>query len=113
MTCYISKDSLQTEVTELKWDEEISRWIISTNRDDKMKAKFVCMSNGPLNKPKLPGIKGVKLFEGHSFHTSRWDYEYTGGSSEGNLVGLKGKKVAVIGTGATAVQAVPHIGEMA
>ena len=108
-----SNACLQTEVTELKWDEEISRWIISTNRDDKMKAKFICMSNGPLNKPKLPGIKGVKLFGGHSFHTSRWDYEYTGGSSEGNLVGLKGKKVAVIGTGATAVQAVPHIGEMA
>ena len=108
-----SNACLQTEVTELKWDEEISRWIISTNRDDKMKAKFVCMSNGPLNKPKLPGIKGVKLFGGHSFHTSRWDYKYTGGSSEGNLVGLKGKKVAVIGTGATAVQAVPHIGEMA
>jgi cyclohexanone monooxygenase len=71
------------------------------------------MATGPLNKPKLPGIPGVQDFEGHAFHASRWDYEYTGGDSEGNLTGLKGKRVGIIGTGATSVQCVPHVGEWA
>jgi cyclohexanone monooxygenase len=103
----------QTEVTELRWDEESARWIVSTNRGDRMKARFVVMSNGPLNRPKLPGIEGIDSYKGHSFHTSRWDYGYTGGDSDGNLTGLRGKRVAVIGTGATAVQCIPHVGEAA
>ncbi len=103
----------QTEVTEVRWDDSLRRWIISTNRGDKMRARFVVMANGPLHRPKLPGIPGVETFKGHSFHTSRWDYAYTGGSSEGGLVGLKGKRVGIIGTGATAVQCVPHLGEHA
>ena len=78
-----------------------------------MKARFVIMSNGPLNRPKLPGIDGITDYKGHTFHTSRWDYAYTGGNAEGDLTGLKGKRVAIIGTGATAVQCVPHVGEMA
>jgi cation diffusion facilitator CzcD-associated flavoprotein CzcO len=104
---------LQTEVTELKWDEEASRWIVSTNRGDAMKARFVVMASGPLHRPKLPGIPGVETFKGHAFHTSRWDYAYTGGDSNGNLTGLKDKRVGVIGTGATAVQCVPHLGDAA
>lgn len=103
----------QTEVTELKWDEQTARWIIHTNRGDVMRARFVVMSNGPLNRPKLPGIKGIDSFEGHTFHTSRWDYEYTGGGPEGNLDKLVEKRVGVIGTGATAVQCVPHLGASA
>jgi cyclohexanone monooxygenase len=103
----------QTEVTEMRWDEPSARWIVSTNRGDRMKARFVVMSNGPLNRPKLPGIPGIEKYAGHSFHTSRWDYGYTGGNSDGNLTGLRGKRVAVIGTGATAVQCVPHVGETA
>jgi len=103
----------QTEVTEMRWDEDSARWIISTNRGDRMKARFVVMSNGPLNRPKLPGIRGIESFKGHSFHTSRWDYAYTGGTSEGNLTGLRGKHVGIIGTGATAVQCVPHLGAAA
>src|SRR5262245_32142967 len=103
----------QTEVTELRWDEPSARWIVSTNRGDRMKARFVVMSNGPLNRPKLPGIAGIESYRGHSFHTSRWDYGYTGGDSDGNLTGLAGKRVAIIGTGATAVQCVPHVGEAA
>ncbi len=103
----------QTEVTELRWDEEALRWEISTNRGDRMKARYVCMSNGPLNRPKLPGIEGIESFEGHTFHTSRWDYAYTGGDSKGNLTGLEGKRVGIIGTGATAVQCVPHLAESA
>jgi len=67
------------------------------------------MSNGPLNRPKLPGIPGIESFRGHSFHTSRWDYAYTGGDSNGNLTGLRGQRVGIIGTGATAVQCVPHL----
>ncbi|MGA0607024.1 flavin-containing monooxygenase [Phenylobacterium sp. VNQ135] len=103
----------QTEVTDLSWDDDASRWIIRTNRGDAMKARFVIMANGPLHRPKLPGIPGVETFKGHSFHTSRWDYDYTGGDSNGGLVGLKDKRVGIIGTGATAVQCVPHLGEWA
>jgi cyclohexanone monooxygenase len=101
----------QTEVTELRWDEQDQRWEIHTNRGDRMKARFVCMSNGPLNRPKLPGIEGIESFKGHTFHTSRWDYAYTGGDPTGNLENLAGKRVGIIGTGATAVQCVPHLAE--
>ncbi|MFI5215250.1 MAG: flavin-containing monooxygenase [Candidatus Limnocylindria bacterium] len=104
---------LQTEVTEMRWDEAGARWILATNRGDRIHARFVCMPNGPLNRPKLPGIPGIESFEGHSFHTSRWDYEYSGGNSEGNLTGLHGRRVGIIGTGATAVQCVPHVGAAA
>ncbi len=103
----------QTRVEELHWDEDAARWIISTNRGDRMKAHHICLATGPLNRPKLPGIPGIEEFEGYSFHASRWDYEYTGGDSSGNLTGLKGKRVGIIGTGATAVQCVPHAGEWA
>jgi cyclohexanone monooxygenase len=103
----------QTRVEELHWDEDAARWIISTNRGDRMKAHYVCLATGPLNRPKLPGIPGIETFQGHSFHASRWDYEYTGGDSTGNLSGLQGKRVGIIGTGATAVQCVPHVGESA
>ncbi len=104
---------LQTEITDMRWDQASSRWIIRTNRDDAIKARFVVMSNGPLNRPKLPGIPGVDSFRGHSFHTSRWDYDYTGGDAEGGLTKLEDKRVAIIGTGATAVQCVPHLGKWA
>ncbi|HEX7759499.1 MAG TPA: NAD(P)/FAD-dependent oxidoreductase [Caulobacteraceae bacterium] len=100
----------QTEVTEMRWDEAALRWIVATNRGDAMKARYVVMANGPLHRPKLPGIAGVETFAGHSFHTSRWDYDYTGGDNNGGLTGLKDKVVGIIGTGATAVQCVPHLG---
>jgi len=105
-----SRALLQTEVTEVRWNEERRRWIIRTNRNDEVAARFIAMANGPLHRPKLPGIPGVETFAGHSFHTSRWDYNYTGGTSKGNLDGLKDKVVGIIGTGATAVQCVPHLG---
>ncbi len=104
---------LQTEVTGIRWDESISRWIISTNRNDQIKAHFVAMANGLLTRPKLPGIPGIDDFKGHTFHTSRWDYNYTGGSAEGDLSNLKDKRVGIIGTGATAVQCIPHLGAAA
>src|SRR5436305_15053556 len=89
------------------------RWTVNTNRGDAMRARFVVMANGPLHHPKLPGIPGVETFKRHSFHTSRWDYDYTGGDAIGNLTKLADKRVGIIGTGATAVQCLPHLGEWA
>ncbi|MGD8418033.1 MAG: NAD(P)/FAD-dependent oxidoreductase [Pseudomonadales bacterium] len=103
----------QTSVTDLTWDEEAANWIVSTDRGDAMRARFVVMATGPLNRPKLPAIPGIGDFEGHTFHTSRWDYEYTGGDHSGGLTKLADKRVAVIGTGATAIQSVPFVGEYA
>jgi cyclohexanone monooxygenase len=103
----------QTEVTEVRWDERSARWTVSSNRGDAIRARFICLANGFLQKPKLPGIPGVETFAGHCFHTSRWDYDYTGGDSSGNLTGLRDKRVGLIGTGATAVQCVPHLGASA
>ncbi len=103
----------QTKVTELRWDEAAAQWTVCTDRGDRFRARFVCMSNGPLNRPKLPGVPGIEEFKGHTFHTSRWDYAYTGGDSNGKLSGLADKRVGIIGTGATAVQCIPHLGESA
>jgi cyclohexanone monooxygenase len=102
-----------TSVIRAEWQNDRARWRISTDRGDVIKARWVITAHGPLSKPKLPGIRGIDLFKGHTFHTSRWDYEFTGGSSDGDLTGLAGKKVAIIGTGATAVQCVPHLAEHA
>ena len=104
---------LQTQVTALAWDDAAARWVISTNHHDRMTAKFVIMAIGPLSKPKLPGIEGIEAFRGHMFHSSRWDYAYTGGDTNGNLTELRDKRVGIIGTGATAVQCIPHLGEWA
>ena len=104
---------LQTSITDMRWDEEARRWIISTNRGDRFRAQYVAMANGPLSRPKLPGIPGINEFKGYTFHTSRWDYRYTGGDSYGNLSNLKDKRVGTIGTGATAVQCIPHLGQSA
>jgi cyclohexanone monooxygenase len=99
----------QTEVTDMTWDDVEQRWIVSTNQGDRMRARFVAMANGPLHRPKLPGIEGIDEYGGHTFHTSRWDYDYTGGGPLGGLDKLAGKRVGIIGTGATAVQCVPHL----
>ena len=104
---------LQTAITQLSWNAKDNRWIIETDRNDRMRARYVAMANGPLSRPKLPGIQGINDYKGHTFHTSRWDYNYTGGNSFGNLSGLKDKRVGIIGTGATAVQCIPHLGEWA
>lgn len=104
---------LQTAVTGLEWDDAASSWNIATDRGDRMTAQFVVMANGQLSKPKLPGIPGIDSFIGHTFHTSRWDYDYTGGDHLGNLHKLQDKNVGVIGTGATGVQAIPLLAEWA
>ncbi len=103
----------QTRVTEVRWLEEEACWQVSTEHDDKIRARFVIQATGPANRPKLPKIPGISDFEGKSFHTSRWDYGYTGGDHSGGLTKLADKRVAVIGTGATAIQCVPFLGEHA
>ena len=103
----------QTQVREARWNDEDGRWTITTDRADVFRARFVVMSSGPLNRPKLPAIPGIEKFKGHTFHTSRWDYDYTGGDTTGDLHKLKDKRVGIIGTGATAIQSVPHLGEHA
>jgi cyclohexanone monooxygenase len=100
---------MQTQILSTDWSEEEGLWVARTNRGDVIKATFVIHSNGPLNRPKLPGIPGIDTYTGHTFHTSRWDYDYTGGGPFGGLNKLADKRVAVIGTGATAVQCVPHL----
>ncbi|MEN9316746.1 MAG: hypothetical protein RIS35_3139 [Pseudomonadota bacterium] len=100
----------QTTITGMRWLEDEARWLVQTDRKDALRARHVVIAGGPLTLPKLPGIPGVESFKGHSFHTSRWDYAYTGGDSYGGLTGLADKRVGIIGTGATAVQCVPHLG---
>ncbi|MDZ4269101.1 MAG: NAD(P)/FAD-dependent oxidoreductase [Mycobacterium sp.] len=99
-----------TQVRELRWDESLERWRISTDRGDDIRARFVVMAQGSYNRPKLPDIPGIKDFTGHVFHSARWDYDYTGGDADGGLDKLADKRVALVGTGATGVQLVPHLG---
>ena len=98
-----------TTVTSTVWDEESEMWIVETDQGDTMRARFVVCANGTLSKPRLAKIDGVDQFAGHSFHTSRWDYQYTGS----DLENLRDKRVGIIGTGASAVQAIPELGKMA
>ncbi|KAI9033011.1 putative monooxygenase [Hyaloraphidium curvatum] len=106
-----SRTLFQTECSEVRWDEPTAQWVCLTDRGDTIRARFVVAASGPLHKPKLPGVPGIPEFKGKTFHTSRWDYNYTGGDSFGNLSNLRDKRVAIIGTGATAIQCVPHLGE--
>ena len=103
-----------TEVRQLEWDGAARRWIVRTDRGDEFRARYVTMGTGPLHRPKLPGIPGIESFGGHAFHTSRWDYATTGGDPAGApMDGLAGTRVGIIGTGATAVQCIPHLARAA
>ena len=108
-----SRALFHTGVERAEWDESAKRWIIGTDRGDKIATRFVVSCAGLLSTPKLAKIPGIDSFEGHSFHTSRWDYGYTGGDATGNLTNLKDKVVGIIGTGSTGIQAIPHLGEWA
>jgi cation diffusion facilitator CzcD-associated flavoprotein CzcO len=101
----------QTSVTGMVWNEDTSRWIVETDRGDVLRARFTVLAGGETMNIKLPGIPGIRGFKGHSFHTARWDYNYTGGSVKGKLDKLKDKRVAIIGTGCSGIQVVPHLGE--
>jgi cyclohexanone monooxygenase len=102
-----------TLVTGMCWDEALLRWIVTTDRGDSMKARFICLADGPLSQPKLAGIAGIENFQGKMFHTSRWDYGYTGGDAAGTLDKLVDKRVGIIGTGATSIQCIPYLAQSA
>jgi cation diffusion facilitator CzcD-associated flavoprotein CzcO len=103
----------QTEVKSAAWDAETRRWRVTTDRGDDITTRFLVVAGGILHKPKLPGIPGIETFQGHSFHTSRWDYAYTGGGPRGGMDKLADKRVGVIGTGATTIQAAPALADSA
>ncbi|MFD0223031.1 flavin-containing monooxygenase [Streptomyces hirsutus] len=106
------RDALfSTSVTSLTWDEASGTWTVTTDRGDAFRATYVVTSTGTLSTPKLPGIPGIQDFKGHTFHTSRWDYAYTGGTPDGGMTGLADKRVGVVGTGATGIQAIPMLAE--
>ena len=99
----------QTECTGMVWNEDSKRWLVTTSRGDQLSSRFVVICGGVLHKAKLPDIPGIETFQGKSFHTSRWNYAYTGGGPEEPMDKLADKVVGIIGTGATAVQAVPKL----
>ncbi|MBL6691871.1 MAG: NAD(P)/FAD-dependent oxidoreductase [Pseudomonadales bacterium] len=105
------KALLQTRMVDAIWQEETCTWMVLTDQGDEIKARYLVLATGNLTRPKLPGIPGIEQFQGHMFHTSRWDYAYTGSDGRQDLSDLGDKKVAIIGSGATAVQVVPSIAE--
>lgn len=92
-----------TTVESTDWDAAGERWVVRTDRGDAMRARFVILANGILTSPKLARIPGMETFEGISFHTSRWNHHED----------LTGKRIGIIGTGATAVQAIPELSKIA
>lgn len=107
------KALFQTLAETLAWQEEAQGWVATTNRGDRIEARFVVSATGLFSSPKLPGIPGIETFDGPSFHTSRWDYAVTGGNADSELTGLKGKTVGIIGTGSTGIQCVPAVARSA
>jgi cation diffusion facilitator CzcD-associated flavoprotein CzcO len=115
--------SFQMQGKELRWDESSNTWVASLTHaqtssnegtDLTVTAQFVIAAGGLLNNPKLPGVDGIKDFQGHSFHSSRWDYKFTGGTpSDPTLANLQGKSVGIIGTGATCIQVLPQLAKWA
>ena len=92
-----------TEVSSVNWDEESRSWTVSSADGRSWEADAVIVATGQLHQPRMPSIPGLEQFAGHSFHSSRWDHDYD----------LRGKRVAVIGTGASAIQFIPHVAEQA
>ncbi|MFM7069715.1 MAG: flavin-containing monooxygenase, partial [Actinomycetes bacterium] len=103
----------QTEVDSLTWDEDAGRWQVVTQRGDRIRARYFIAAGGLMHKAKLPGIEGIDEFAGKAFHTTRWDYDFTGGSPTEPMDHLADKTVGIIGTGATAVQVVPQLAKSA
>jgi cation diffusion facilitator CzcD-associated flavoprotein CzcO len=111
---FAEKALFHTQITALRWDHKLKRWRVGTSRGDDIRARFVIIACGVLNMPKLPGIEGIDQFKGKIFHTARWDYDYTGGNYLNPVLDkLADKTVAIVGTGATAIQAVPYLGKYA
>jgi cyclohexanone monooxygenase len=103
-----------TKAQSFTWDEDSQRWTVETDAGDVFRARFIALCAGSLSQPKLPDIEGLGSFAGKMFLNSRWDYEYTGGTPEGpQLTKLADKRVAMVGTGCSAVQAIPHLAKWA
>ena len=102
-----------TGVTRAEWDDDSARWHVHTDRGDQVSCRWYVLAVGILNLMKLPAIPGMEGFGGHSFHSARWDYAYTGGGAHEPLVGLRDKVVGLIGTGATGIQCLPPLAESA
>ena len=98
-----------TGVNRAEWREDAARWRITTDRGDEIQSRWYVLAVGILNLMKLPVIPGMEDFAGHSFHSARWDYRYTGGGPGEPLTGLSDKVVGLIGTGASGIQTVPHL----
>lgn len=91
--------TFNTQIKSARFDEEAGMWTLTTSKGRLIKAKMVVAATGALNKPAYPKIPGLDQFKGAKFHTAEWDHSFD----------LKGKSVAVIGTGASAIQVVPGI----
>ena len=106
----LGRDALfHTRVTRAEWDDDTARWRVRTNRGDEITSRYYVLAVGILNLMKLPAIPGMEDFAGHSFHTARWDYGYTGGGPHQPLTGLADKTVALVGTGASGIQCLPPL----
>jgi cation diffusion facilitator CzcD-associated flavoprotein CzcO len=102
-----------TEVTQTTWDDAAGRWTVRTDRGDELSCRYYVLAVGILNLMKLPAIPGMDDFDGRAFHTARWDYGFTGGGPGEPLSDLGDKVVALIGTGASGLQALPPLAESA
>ncbi|KAK1055906.1 hypothetical protein LTR74_015339 [Friedmanniomyces endolithicus] len=116
-----ARAQFQSVVRTAHWEESTKEWKVVIVEKAKgepevgisVRVDYVVFASGVLSNAKLPQVEGFDVFEGHSFHTARWDYAYTGGSPEQpDLAKLKDKRVAYIGTGATAIQSVTPIGKV-
>ncbi|CAN8104527.1 unnamed protein product [Discula destructiva] len=117
------KGVFRTTIKHAEWNEETRRWQLQLEQDRgpqhepikmAVTSQFFGLCAGVLNHPKAPKIPGLEDFQGSLIHTARWDYHISGGSPENQeLTAFKGKRIGIIGTGASAVQAVPKLAEVA
>ncbi|KAJ7802485.1 flavin-binding monooxygenase-like family protein [Mycena olivaceomarginata] len=117
------KALFRTQSRGAQWDDAAKRWIVQLvenrgptepKKEIKITAQYVLLASGILDAPHIPRALGFEQFKGQHFHTARWNYDITGGTdTDWTLDKLKDKRVGVLGTGATAVQAVPHLAKWA
>jgi cation diffusion facilitator CzcD-associated flavoprotein CzcO len=117
------KALFRTTVHSTTWDDKDQLWTVKVTQNRgpgeegvniQFQAQYVLVASGILTRPQVPKIPGLESFSGAMFHTARWDYSVTGGSpTDPNLEMLKDKRVGIIGTGATAIQAVPQLAKYA
>jgi cation diffusion facilitator CzcD-associated flavoprotein CzcO len=110
---HLVEDALfHTGVETSAWNETLGRWVLQTDREDEIRARYLVHAVGILNLMQLPKIPGMEEYEGKAFHTARWDYEYTGGAPDDpRLTKLADKVVGLLGTGGSAIQALPPLAE--